>query len=45
MTFYTLSNAKFYNEVDGKDKLLLSQWDFVCKHVGSKKAKRILGLK
>jgi hypothetical protein len=30
--------------VDGKDKLLLSKWDFICKYAGNKKAKKNIGM-
>jgi hypothetical protein len=38
MAICILSNSKF--EVKRKDKLLLPKWDFLCKHVGRKKAKK-----
>jgi hypothetical protein len=37
-------NYKISIEVKGKDKLLAAKWDSFCKHVGSKKTLKNLGL-
>jgi hypothetical protein len=43
MTICTSSNVNFFNEVEGKNKLLLPKWDFFVSMYVAKRLKRILG--